>query len=79
MLALWKTCVYPREKGEENMRTTFNHRHLVNICAQLYPQLSTAFTQIVLCALFFVYEVLSVIFKLSTATTSSTQIDNTYI
>ena len=75
MIALWKTCVYHREKGAETMRTNSLARNFVNICAQLYPQLSTVFAQIVICILFFVYKVLDVFIKLSTATTTTSKIN----
>ena len=74
MLALWKTCVYPRAKGAETVRTNSPLRDFINICAQLCPQLSTVFTQIVIYDFFFVYKALGVAMKLSTATTTTSEI-----
>ena len=58
------------------MRTKLNRRCFANICAQLFPQLSTVFTQFVTCVLSFVYESLAVYNKLSTVATTTSQIDN---
>ena len=74
MLALWKTCVYPRAKGAETVRTISPSRNFINICAQLCPQLSTVFTQIVVYGFFFVYKALGLAMKLSTVTTTTSKI-----
>lgn len=79
MLALWKTCEYPGEKGVDMMRIITKRLTSVNICAQLYSHLSTVFAQLVVYSLSFVYEVLAMIVKLSTVVTTTPKIDNQYI